>query len=256
MGVPRSYYQNFAAWLAENGYMVRTFDYRGIDESRSDIFPGSKIRMQDWGELDIDAALADTLDKCADVPLFLLGHSCGGQLFGLAENSTKIAGLLLVGSQQGNWRLWPFPDNLEMVLAWNILLPLLSMGREYFPARRLRLSGIDVPAGVIRQWSSWGRQREYLFSPRFGLDISRYASFTFPVLACGVSDDRFAPRKATESLLEKIPATSIQRWYIDTGGHGRIGHFGYFRSRAKNLIWAGILKWLDQQGEPKGKLKQ
>jgi len=247
MGVPRSYYWKFATWLAVNGYTVTTFDYRGIDGSRSAYVSGSDVRMQDWGELDIDAVLGDVLKDAGDKPVFLLGHSCGGQLFGLAENSKNLAGLILVGSQQGNWRLWPFPDNFEMVIAWYVLLPLLSLRREYFPARKLRLSGIDVPAGVITQWSRFGRQKEYLFSEKFGLDLSRYGSFTFPVLACGVSDDRFAPKAATEGLLAKLPNTKVQRWYVDTAKLGKVGHFGYFRSKMENAIWPGLRDWLDQQ---------
>ena len=105
MGVPRTYYADFSAWLAEQGYTVRTFDYRGIADSSTTKLPGSTIRMQDWGELDIDAILADTVDYCEKAPVFLLGHSCGGQLFGLAKHSEQLAGLILVGSQLGNWRL-------------------------------------------------------------------------------------------------------------------------------------------------------
>ncbi len=249
MGVRRSHYANFAAWLADRGYTVRTFDYRGIGDSVSATVPGSTMRMQDWGELDIDAVLRDMADCGDGAPLFLVGHSCGGQLFGLAENSTRLDGLILAGSQQGNWRLWPFPDKLGLILAWSFLLPLASLGRDYFPARLLRLSPIDVPVGVIRQWASWGRQKEYLFSSRFGLDLSRYASFSFPVLVCRVSDDRFAPARATEGLLKKFPGTRIQRWYVNTEKTGHVGHFGYFRSRMQKILWVGILEWLEQQAK-------
>ena len=34
MGVNQDYYADFAAWLAREGYLVLTFDYRGMGASR------------------------------------------------------------------------------------------------------------------------------------------------------------------------------------------------------------------------------
>ena len=247
MGVRRSHYSDFAGWLADQGYTVVIFDYRGIHESKAAPGSGSILRMQDWGELDTDAVLGHALQHASGTPVFLLGHSCGGQLFGLAKNSEQLSGVIFTGCQLGDRRLWPLSGRLALFLAWSILLPLFSLGREYFPAKRLRLSAIDVPTGVIRQWANWGRRNDYLFNDRFGLDTSRYREFSFPALACGVSDDRFAPRAAMEGLLAKMPRTRVQRWYLDTKEIGKVGHFGYFRSRMQDSIWTGMLKWLNEQ---------
>src|ERR1041385_3858142 len=57
MGVPRRFYQNFARYLAERGFAAATFDYRGIGDSSDGPVRGARIRMEDWGRLDIDAAL-------------------------------------------------------------------------------------------------------------------------------------------------------------------------------------------------------
>lgn len=51
MGVPQSYYSKFAAWLAEQGYQVVTFDYAGMGESlKASAVPLSKITADvlDW----------------------------------------------------------------------------------------------------------------------------------------------------------------------------------------------------------------
>src|SRR5437588_221115 len=54
-GVKQEYYGKFAAYLAERGFSVLTFDYRGIGRSGS--FRLKNARMRDWAELDAAAAL-------------------------------------------------------------------------------------------------------------------------------------------------------------------------------------------------------
>ena len=46
--VPRRFYARFAAYLAERGHPVLTFDYRGIGGSRRGSLKGSHVRMRDW----------------------------------------------------------------------------------------------------------------------------------------------------------------------------------------------------------------
>ena len=55
--VKRSYYARFAAYLAELGHPVLTFDYRGIGGSRRGSLIGSKVRMRDWCTLDVPGVL-------------------------------------------------------------------------------------------------------------------------------------------------------------------------------------------------------
>ena len=55
--VKRSYYARFAAYLAELGHPVLTFDYRGIGGSRRGSLVGSKVRMRDWCILDVPGVL-------------------------------------------------------------------------------------------------------------------------------------------------------------------------------------------------------
>ncbi|HZS67031.1 MAG TPA: alpha/beta hydrolase, partial [Burkholderiales bacterium] len=55
-GVPQSYYAKYASHLAERGFTVLTFDYRGIGRSRKGDVRGSSARMRDWALLDAAAA--------------------------------------------------------------------------------------------------------------------------------------------------------------------------------------------------------
>ena len=54
---PRHYYGRFASYLAEHGFSVMTFDYRGIGDSRPPSLRGFECRMRDWAALDLSAAV-------------------------------------------------------------------------------------------------------------------------------------------------------------------------------------------------------
>ena len=52
MGVPAAFYHRFAAHLAQSGYAVTTFDYRGIGASLDRALRGHPARLSDWFALD------------------------------------------------------------------------------------------------------------------------------------------------------------------------------------------------------------
>ncbi len=244
LGVPRRVYGRFAAWLAENGLAALTFDYRGISDSELEGIKGSEVRFADWGEQDIQAAFTWALDTHPDAPLFLVGNSCGGQLFGLAPGSKHLAGAVFVAAQTAYWKNWPLPGRLNMGLMFNAVIPLLSMGNT-FPARRIGMSSVDAPAGVTRQWARWGRLPRYLFDPKSGIDAGLYRSLCLPVLAYGFDDDSFAPAEAIEALCRELPAAKIERRQISPAeAGGAIGHFGFFRDKYRASLWQPTLDWL------------
>ena len=55
--VPRKIYRGFAEYLAQRGFAVLTYDYRGIGGSRPASLRGFKARMRDWAAQDVAAAV-------------------------------------------------------------------------------------------------------------------------------------------------------------------------------------------------------
>ena len=53
--VPRKIYRGFATYLAQQGFTVLTYDYRGTAGSRPPSLRGFKVRMRDWAALDVAA---------------------------------------------------------------------------------------------------------------------------------------------------------------------------------------------------------
>jgi predicted alpha/beta hydrolase len=189
------------------------------------------------------------IERFKAIPLFLLGHSCGGQLFGLAPSSAKLSAAVFISAQIPNWRLWPAPHNFAMLAMWYIIIPLLCAGRNTFPSRKLGISSVDVPSGATSQWARWARQPGYFFNNRFGIDVGRYRKFSFPLLAYIFDDDIYAPEKSVKTLLERMPEARIEIKKVNgiSSGLGRIGHFGFFRERMKDTLWPETAAWLLRQ---------
>jgi len=251
LGVPRQFYKPFAMWLSENGYAVMTFDYRGIGDSIPSGIRGRDIVMADWGTQDIDAVFKYMLERQSPSKLFAVGHSAGGQLIGIAPTCEKLSGIILAPASSANWRLYPFPSNIGFYLLWHFLIPIMCVGRDMFPAKKLGISTMNVPRGVMSQWARWARRRRYLFSPTFGIDIHRYAKLSLPLLAFGFDDDRYASEKAVGALLAIYSSAKIDRFQIDTNGlgGGKVGHFGFFKEKLRSTLWQQTLEWLDDQSE-------
>lgn len=243
LGVPRRFYLKFAAYLGDRGYDSLCFDYRGIEGAGREI-DLADVRLEHWGERDLQAALLAARARFGDGPLYLVGHSIGGQIPGLAAASETLAGLVLVAASAPYPARYPLRDRLQIELMWRVLVPLLGRGR-LFPARKVGFASIDLPGSVVRRWRDWGLTPDYLFDARHGLDTTRYARLTLPLLAWSFSDDSYASRAAVEALLAHYPAARLTHRHVDPKPGQVLGHFGYFRESQRDTLWRETADWLE-----------
>lgn len=247
LGVPSRFYLPFARFLAERGFAAAVFDYRGSGTSSSGPQRGREMRMEHWGRLDIDAVLGWMRRELKPRRLFLVGHSAGAQLPGLAPESESLDAMVCVAGSAPHLRHYPLRSWPLLGLTLYVLGPLLSFGRDRFPAQRTGLGTTGVAAGVVAQWTRWARSRDYLFDPVHGLDTSRYARLSLPVLSYCFRDDHYATPAATDALLQRYSAARIERRLVDKPTDGAIGHFGYFRERFRDTLWRETADWLEQR---------
>jgi predicted alpha/beta hydrolase len=246
-GVPQAYYGKFAAFLAERGFTVLTFDYRGVGRSLHGPLRRVKARMRDWALLD-GAAAFDFLDiNFSNSKLLAVGHSFGGQAFGLLPRPERIAAALTVGSQSGYWRHWPLPfGRAWMWAAAHVGMRLTPHLLGYFPGSRLGL-GEDLPAGVLAEWGEWCRHPRYLVGT---LGVEReYARFAAPLRLYAITDDAFAPPRAVDALATLYPSarSEVRQVRPHDVNADRIGHFGFFRERFRDSLWREARDWLEAQ---------
>ncbi|WP_223669750.1 alpha/beta hydrolase family protein [Kangiella shandongensis] len=248
-GVPYQYYKHIAAFLADNGISVVTFDYRGISHSQKGNMPADNILMQHWGQLDLEAAIQFVKDKYAPGNLYYMGHSAGGQITGLAPSSVEFDKIVIAASGVGSWRLWPGWQKYGLAAIWYVIFPLVLTAQfgHYFSSKLL--GPIPVPKTAVKQWLRWARSEEYLFTPKHGLDISNYAKLKAKLFGLTISDDWYAPQEARDGLLKHYSNCHIETQFIRPVdlGLNKIGHFGLFKKKQeiRRGIWQPILNFLN-----------
>jgi len=241
-GIRRRFYGRFAARLAARGMEVLTWDYRGIGGSRAGSLRGHPARMDEWGRLDMPAALSWARARAEGLPVAVVGHSAGGHLTGLVPVAEQPDALVLVAAQDGYWGHWPPELRWRMRLLW-WAMPRLAAVFGHLPG--WLGVGEDLPRGVAAQWSAWARSPGYLFEDP-ALDTAGYGAFNRPLLALSFADDRaYAPRAAVEALLARFPRAAAEHRHVDPAAAGLppVGHFGFFKPAAEPL-WDGVAEWL------------
>ncbi len=239
--VPRHYYRAYAQALAEQGYTVVTYDYRGIGESRRGSLRGFEASVADWALLDMAAVVDFTVDRFTPRSLFLVSHSVGGQIAGLLDNAALIRGMVAVSSQSGYWRHQGRGQRLPVAVHVHLTLPGLARALGYVPWSKFS-SAQDLPSGVALQWSRWCRDPRYVMSD-ISLPLDRYAAFEAPILAYSVDDDPWGTERSVDVMMSAYP--SVERRHLRPRDHGleRLGHFGFFR-RESRVLWDETFQWL------------
>jgi predicted alpha/beta hydrolase len=244
MSVEQSYYAPFAQWLAQQGYLAMTFDYRGCGHSRNGSLRDEPADVMTWAQNDTAGVVDWASERLGDRPLLWVGHSLGGQILGLLPNAHKIAAMATVATGSGYWR--EYTPGLRRVapLLWYLIVPALLPLFGYFPGRRLNMIG-DVPAGVMRQWRSWCLHPEYLFGVEDPRWRDTYAGLKQPILSLSFTDDEYMSDRNIESLhgYYSGAARTMRRIAPGEVGSGAIGHFGFFRRRHAAL-WPIVGDWL------------
>jgi predicted alpha/beta hydrolase len=248
MGVPRRYYAKFAADMAARGIAAVTFDYRGIGEAAAELEDPRATSFQDWGRLDLHAVLEQAYARFPGLPVFLCGHSAGAQVVGLTPHAERLAGLVFIAGPRPHVSQDRGAYRIFSTLWWYVLVPLGSLF-AWFPARRLGFSSVDVPSGVTREWGRWARAPRYLFTPKFGIDTTRYAKLRLPLLAFSFSDDLYTPPASAEALLSEYPNAQVTRRAVKPPevGARAIGHLGFFREFLRDTLWAETAGWILQR---------
>jgi len=253
--VPRQIYKGFASYLAGRGSAVLTYDYRGTGDSRqkslvgynkSKSLAGFQASISDWAALDAAAAVTWMRDRYNGLPLGYVGHSFGGQALGLLPNNTEIARALLIASQAGYWGLMTSPERYRVYALLNFVGVPLTRLLGYAPGR-MGL-GLDLPKGVFLQWVRWVMSKRYMFDDPTLEALANFPNYRGALRALCISDDPWATRPAVDLLCSGFTSITPD---IDTitpsdVGVARIGHFGFFRSQHRDMLWRGAAEWLEE----------
>lgn len=244
LGVPRRFYQRLAQHLTGLGCVVITFDYRGVGDSQDRPLRRDKSQFRDWGELDIAAVIAFIAEQFPQHRHSGIGHSAGGALLGLAENSDRLQAFLSIASPSAYWRNWSFPHNIYLMPFWHLLIPVLPRTFGYFPGELFGMG--KLPKQVVLQWRRWAMHQDYIVDDLGRALRQHYHRVKAPMRFVHLSDDKlYAPRPSIEHLADFYAHAKreIVSYSPQQCQQKQLGHFGYFRPTALPL-WQHDLPWL------------
>jgi predicted alpha/beta hydrolase len=243
-GIVRQFYGAFAAYLAQRGFAVLTYDYRGIGGSEAP----RAATMEHWGGVDQASMIGHLRRLRPGASLGLIGHSFGGQVLGLTDNIAEVDAALLVCSQSGHWRHWPRGRRrLRMLALWWLLIPGLTAATGRFPGSWIGTA--DLPSGIARSWARWGRSPHYVCDHRGRALRPHNDDVAFPIRWLSFVDDPIAPFGAVEALRSYYPNAAVERLHLspcDLGAEA-VGHFGFFRKSMPRTAWDDIAGWFEER---------
>lgn len=246
MGRTQKKYQSFAQFIASQGWVVLTYDYRGMGQSKPEMIKGYQAELIDWGRVDTTAIVQWAHDHLHPSQLVIFGHSIGGQILGFLENHHLINAVVLVGAQKGYWKYWGHLRGYALWCFWK-LFPLIVKLFNYYPLMLLAQCE-PLPPGIALDWYRWGLTEKFTDRNHCSCD-DLFARYNGPMLCISLADDEvFAPKKSVDSLAAKYKSASLERWHIEPQELGiqAIGHSGFFDPLLCNKLLSKVLSWLDK----------
>ena len=243
MGVRASYYEILAAALAKkSGVTAVLADLRGL--GHSSIRPSKEVDFgyREMIGYDYRSAINVIRRGFPGRPVFLLGHSLGGQLGSLyaSRYPEELNGLILVACCSVYYKGWPGIKGYR-VWAGTQLAGILGRFLGYFPGHRIGFGGLGA-AGAIRDWSRQARTGKYIvagddFDYEQGLK-----ELALPTLAISFSGDEMAPVQAVKNLYLKFSESAkVIHHHLDADLN--YSHFNWVKRPAEVIRL--VNEWLE-----------
>jgi predicted alpha/beta hydrolase len=255
--VQRPFYAKFARHLCAMGFVVATYDFRGIGDSSNRSWRGRPASFRAWGEEDLAGAIDTLADRFPRHRLVCISHSIGGVLFGLANNNHRVAAQLAISAPSSYWRNADHaPSRRRLWLLCMLVFPLLS--RLYGRLPGWVTGSGDWPKGVALEWARWSRDPNYVIDDD-GKPLREHfeqyrGKMRFYILA---DDFYYAPPRAVEqtaAFFRRAEVEIVRRGPQDYGVEA-IGHFGFFRSFMPTRAWDELAEWTAKAASAAGDVR-
>lgn len=245
-GIRQKFYRSFALFLMEKGYVVITFDNRGIGDSKGKNINDGNPSLVNWGRLDMTAVLNFLKEKYPQLDYHLIGHSAGGQLVGLMENATDLKSIFNFACSSGSIHFMKKSFLLSSHFFLNFLIPVSNF---IFGYARIDLAGMGepLPKKVAAQWRKWCNGKGYVdVYLKEEKPAHLYDQLKIPIQWLHASDDHIANTETVKDMVRVFPQanSSITTLHPSDFNYEEIGHMKFFSSKKKKL-WNYAVDWLE-----------
>ena len=245
-GIKKQFYHHFANFLAANGYAVITYDNRGIGESLEGHIKYSDASLVCWGAYDMSAIFAELKARYPNSKYHLVGHSAGGQLIGIMDDTQSLSSIFNFACSSGSLSNMKLSYYVKASFFMNILIPLSNALFGHTKSQWLGM-GEALPKGVARQWRDWCNGRGYI-KMAFGDSVKEhsYNELSVPSLWINAIDDDIAVDLNVADMISVFKQTPATTKTLVPHEHGlkEIGHMKFF-SRKSESLWKLAIDWFE-----------
>lgn len=247
MGTPARVYAPLAEAFAGQGVNAAVIELRGIGSSSLRAGRGVDYGYRDLVEKDWTAALAALRTRFADAPIFLLGHSLGGQVSVLhaAMSPADVAGAVIVACGSVHYRSWKGAKALG-ILAFTQFAGALGSMLGYFPGKRIGFGGTEAKT-LMRDWARFARTGRVDMSGDGADYETALSQLQRPVLGLSFEHDDFAPHRSQANLLDKLKQARVTHLALSARESGaRLDHYNWIKQNA--VVVSRIVQWIKVDG--------
>lgn len=241
MAVKAKFYLPLARALHARGLSVVTSDLRAQGESTPPLSEKSRFGYRELVEVDLPAVTGAVRERFPLAPLYLFGHSLGGQLSLLYSATAPggVAGIGVLGTGTVYWRAF---GRRWFEALWKIqTIGLISRLRGHWPGGMLIGGAMSGPLMV--DWARHSRTGRY--EPRgAGHDYERLLrDLRLPILVISLEEDLLGPRNTVDALCRKFPAADVTRLHLDrSSGVEHLDHFEWVKD--SEVVGAAVASWI------------
>lgn len=229
MGVESRYYRALIAALSALGHAVVAPGLRGGEGSSVTVGPGRDFGYRELLQQDWPAYVAFARARFGDGPLFLVGHSLGGQLNCLhqarATGEQRARAMVMLACCSAHHAGYA-PSRKGLVLAGTQLAAAIAVALGHYPGHRLGFGGRQ-PTSIMRDWAREARLGRYVIEDDPMDYRALLAALDTPALSISFEGDSYAPPRAVDALCARLAPGSVDRVHLDGAeiGVATPGHF-------------------------------
>lgn len=249
MAMKAKFYLPLVSALHGAGLSVATTDLRGQGEATPALTRTARFGYRELVEVDLPAVVRAVTARFPGSPLYLFGHSLGGQLALLhtARDPESVAGVCLIGT--GSVWFRSFGSRWFEAL-WKIqTIGLQAWVAGHWPGGML--IGGPMAGRVMTDWARHSRTGRYQpAGTRVPYD-RLLRRLERPLLVMSLDEDTLGPRSTVDHLCTRVPAAEVTRLHLDAAsGVRHRDHFAWVKD--SDVIGPMAAAWITGGRLPTG----
>ncbi|MFE3795391.1 alpha/beta hydrolase family protein [Nocardia tengchongensis] len=236
------FYLPLAKSLHAAGLSAATVDLRAQGESTPPLGEAANHGYRQLLEADLPAILDALRERFPEAPIYLVGHSLGGQLSLLygAAHPDRLAGVITIATGVVFWRAFEL-KRWASVLYGSQYVGVVSRLRGVWPGGKVM--GGPMAGGVMADWS-WHALTGRYQPAGSKLNYDRLLGVSpLRTLMVSFESDPLGPKSTVDHLARRLKRAELTRWHLEPGsGIENLDHFAWIKDSP--ALGARFAEWV------------